>query len=93
MIRDITGVGKGPYIAIGDGFDGLANWAGFMEGSDRIVMDTHPYFAFGESPNTDPIATGTGDGAGGRYPAQACSVWGPEMRSTFVAFSLSVVAH
>jgi len=44
-----------------------------MTGADRIAIDTHPYFAFGAQ--ADPIDTGTGAGAGGVWPATACSNW------------------
>ena len=49
MIRGITGVGegKGPYIVIHDGFQGLDVWPGFMTGADRLALDMHPYLAFG----------------------------------------------
>lgn len=77
MIRSITGYGEGngPYISIHDGFSGLSSWAGFLPGSDRIVLDTHPYFAFDGSSSTSPIDTGTGNNAGGVWPAQACNRW------------------
>ncbi|KAJ7624681.1 glycoside hydrolase superfamily [Roridomyces roridus] len=73
MIRGITGYGEGngPYILIHDGFDGVPNWAGFLQGSDRIVLDMHPYFAFDGLPNDAPIATGTDPSkAGGIWPKQ-----------------------
>ncbi|KAI0695715.1 glycoside hydrolase superfamily [Cytidiella melzeri] len=47
MIRNITGIGKGPSLVIHDGFQGLTPWKGFMTGADRLVLDTHPYIAFG----------------------------------------------
>ncbi|KAI0666164.1 glycoside hydrolase [Trametes maxima] len=47
MIRDITGIGKGAYIVIHDGFQSTGSWKDFLPGSDRIVLDTHPYVAFG----------------------------------------------
>ncbi|KAI1792509.1 glycoside hydrolase [Ganoderma leucocontextum] len=47
MIRNITGIGKGPYIVIHDGFQADSSWKDFLPGSDRIVLDTHPYVAFG----------------------------------------------
>ena len=34
MIRNITGIGKGPYIAIHDGFQSDASWKDFLPGSD-----------------------------------------------------------
>ncbi|KAF7378328.1 Glycoside hydrolase family 5 protein [Mycena sanguinolenta] len=98
LIRNITGLGagNGPFISIHDGFDGLPPWAGFLEGSDRIILDTHPYFAFDQQPNTAPIATGTGeDGvtAGGIWPAQACNVWGPSINTSRAAFGVTVAGE
>jgi glucan 1,3-beta-glucosidase len=81
MIRGITGIGKGPYISIHDGFLGADQWAGFLTGSDRIALDLHPYFAFGGGPGDSPIDTGTGATAGGTWPAQACSAWGTMMNT------------
>nr|VWP01326.1 Protein kinase domain-containing protein [Ganoderma boninense] len=47
LIRSITGIGKGAYIVIHDGFQADITWKDFLPGSDRIVLDTHPYVAFG----------------------------------------------
>ncbi|KDR83042.1 hypothetical protein GALMADRAFT_113197 [Galerina marginata CBS 339.88] len=41
-----TGNGSGPYIAIHEGFQGPAIWAGFLAGADRLALDQHPYLAF-----------------------------------------------
>lgn len=40
MIRGITGVGegKGPIMTIHDGFQGLSQWAGFLNGADRLAL-------------------------------------------------------
>ncbi len=77
MMRGITGVGegKGPFISIHDGFQGLQYWDNFMTGADRIAIDQHPYFAFDTTPSTAPIDTGTGADAGGTWPAAACDRW------------------
>ncbi|KAF9030182.1 putative ectomycorrhiza-upregulated exo-beta-1,3-glucanase GH5 [Hymenopellis radicata] len=80
MIRGITGIGegKGPYISVHDGFEGdMTQWDGFLAGSDRVMLDRHPYTAFSDSSFSDPIATGTGDGAGGVWVAAACA-WADE---------------
>jgi glucan 1,3-beta-glucosidase len=71
MIREITGTGagNGPYICIHDGFLGTGEFAGFLSGSDRIILDTHPYFAFNGASNTEPIGV---DGRGDTWPARAC---------------------
>jgi len=94
MIRGITGIGegKGPYISIHDGFVGLSSWASFPPGSDRIALDTHPYFAFGNSPATDPIDTGTGPGAGGVWPADACG-WGGGVSASQSAFGVTMAGE
>ena len=95
MIRNITGIGsgKGAYISIHDGFQGVSSWANFMQGSDRVVLDTHPYFAFDGKPNTQPIATGTGSGAGGVWPGMACSAWGPGMNASQSNFGVTVAGE
>ncbi|EMD32912.1 glycoside hydrolase family 5 protein [Gelatoporia subvermispora B] len=100
MIRNITGIGEGhgPYIAIHDGFVGTASWQGFLQGSDRIILDTHPYFAFDGQPNDAPIdipATG-GNGTsllGGQWPAQACNAWGPGMNISRVNFGVTMAGE
>lgn len=83
MLREITGVGegKGPMISIHDGFQGLSTWADFLKGADRVALDTHPYFAFDDSPALDPIDTGVGSGAGGLWPQRACTRWGQSMNT------------
>ncbi|KAJ7017163.1 glycoside hydrolase family 5 protein [Mycena alexandri] len=95
-IRSITGFGegKGPYISMHDGFDGLQSWAGFLTGSDRIILDTHPYFSFGGQPNNQPIATSEDPAtAGGPWPGSACSGWGPGMNTSRQAFGVTVAGE
>ncbi|KAJ7843411.1 hypothetical protein B0H14DRAFT_3868571 [Mycena olivaceomarginata] len=41
--RHLLDTGSGPFISIHDGFQAPASWAGFLPGSDRIILDTHPY--------------------------------------------------
>ncbi|KAI0039236.1 glycoside hydrolase family 5 protein [Auriscalpium vulgare] len=96
MMRNITGFGDGhgPYIAIHDGFIGTSNWAGFLPGSDRIVLDTHPYFAFDGQPNLDPLVTDDGVGEpGGIWPKQACQAWGPGMNTSQTGFGVTIAGE
>ncbi|KAJ7487024.1 glycoside hydrolase family 5 protein [Mycena latifolia] len=96
MIRSITGLGEGqgPYISIHDGFDGLANWAGFLTGSDRVILDTHPYFAFSGAPNDAPIATSEDPAsAGGPWPNQACATWAPSINQSRSTFGVTVAGE
>ncbi|KAF7798807.1 hypothetical protein EIP86_010032 [Pleurotus ostreatoroseus] len=87
-IRGITGIGEGngPYMVIHDGFQSLTTWYNFLPGSDRIAMDTHPYFAFDGQPNGEPIAVPAlgGDGVmnGGQWPQQACKSWGASLNGS-----------
>ncbi|KAF8195623.1 glycoside hydrolase family 5 protein [Mycena galopus ATCC 62051] len=92
MIRGITGYGEGngAYIAIHDGFQSLASWAGFLAGSDRIILDTHPYFSFGGI-DTSPIAVNDANGnPGGKWPLQACNAWGPSIDASETAFGVTI---
>lgn len=74
MLREITGTGagNGPYVSIHDGFRGTTQWAGYLPGADRLILDQHPYFAFSGGPALEPIDTGVGAGAGGEWPGRAC---------------------
>jgi len=82
MIRDITGTGAGhgPYISIHDGFQGVAGFADFLPGFDRMILDTHPYFAFDGDANTDSIGV---DGLGGSWPGRVCSGWAEMMQQRY----------
>jgi aryl-phospho-beta-D-glucosidase BglC (GH1 family) len=86
MIRNITGIGSGhgPYISIDDGFTGLSPWADYMPGSDRMILDTHPYFAFGGGTNTEPISM---------WPGMACSSWATDMNQSQPAFGVTIAGE
>ena len=94
MIREITGFGegKGPYIAVDDGFGGLTSWGGTLPNVDRVAIDTHPYFAFSGSANDDPINVAAPDGQmGGIWPGRACSTWQDNLNSMYATVGLSLV--
>lgn len=96
MIRGITGFGegKGPYIAITDGIGGLTPWVGLLPNADRLALDTHTYFAFGGSPNTEPINVPAPDGQmGGVWPGKACTTWKDMMNSMYVTINLPFVSQ
>lgn len=100
MIRGITGLGEGngPYMAIHDGFMGLGSWANFLQGSDRIVMDTHPYFAFDGAANNAPIdqplqGSTTPGQFGGPWPMQACNAWGANMNLSRENFGVTIAGE
>ncbi|KAJ7906899.1 hypothetical protein B0H13DRAFT_1538711, partial [Mycena leptocephala] len=87
------GAGNGPLISIHDGFQGTASWTGFLPGSDRVILDTHPYFAFDQQ-NDVPIATSTDPAqAGGVWPKQTCSTWGPSLNTSRTAFGVTVAGE
>ncbi|KAG0364226.1 glycoside hydrolase superfamily [Gamsiella multidivaricata] len=45
-IRTATGTSKSLWTVIHDGFLGLAAWADFLPGADRLMLDTHQYIMF-----------------------------------------------
>ncbi|KAH9856792.1 glycoside hydrolase [Lenzites betulinus] len=95
MVRGITGTGagNGPMIAFHDGFSGPGGWAGFLAGSDRVALDTHPYFAFNGKPNREPINItaigGDGQELGGQWPQDACTSWAGMMNDSRTAFGVT----
>ncbi|KAJ7278636.1 hypothetical protein C8J57DRAFT_1304259 [Mycena rebaudengoi] len=97
MIRGITGYGasNGPFISIHNGFQAVSSWAGILKGSDRIVMDTHPYFAFSGGANDQPIATSEDPArAGGHWPAAAaCADWGSFLNNGRSQFGVTIAGE
>ncbi|KAJ2933535.1 hypothetical protein H1R20_g3545, partial [Candolleomyces eurysporus] len=60
MIRETTGFGKGkgPFVCIDNAFMSSSLFNGFMNGADRVVIESHIYLAF--SPVTmDSVSAGT----------------------------------
>ncbi|KAI0090587.1 glycoside hydrolase superfamily [Irpex rosettiformis] len=97
LIRSITGIGKGPVMTIHDGFRSLSTWAGVLDGSDRVALDNHPYFAFDGQPNTDPIDVQADGGdstmMGGVWPKQACNAWGANLNTSRNNFGITVAGE
>ncbi|KAI0922151.1 hypothetical protein AcW2_006923 [Taiwanofungus camphoratus] len=81
MIRNISGTGNGAYMVIHDGFQSLGSWADFLPGSDRIVLDTHPYVAFGGGLN-QPLNT---------WPLAACQ--GFQTNQSNIQFGLTITGE
>lgn len=66
----------------------MQTWYNFLRGSDRIILDQHPYFAFG-AVSLDPVAVPGPDGMfGGNWPKEACDGWGPSTNDRFVGTPL-----
>ncbi|KAI8457963.1 glycoside hydrolase superfamily [Phakopsora pachyrhizi] len=86
MLRSIGGIGegKGPFMAIHDGFGGPGagqrGWDGFLQGADRLGLDTHHYFCF-NAQNTDSIETTS---------SRACTQLTPSVSQTLDGFGLLV---
>ncbi|KZP03930.1 glycoside hydrolase family 5 protein [Athelia psychrophila] len=84
MIREITGVGEGPFIVISDGWGGVGSgsqWnSSILNGADRIALDTHIYYAF-----DTPLA----------YPAplDPCTRWAANVNVSKGAFGVTIVGE
>ncbi|CED85254.1 E [Phaffia rhodozyma] len=81
LIRSITGLGqgKGPWISIHDGFSS-GSWGGFLNGADRVTLDTHTYFAFDGTPHAAGLSG---------LSTLACQVWGSRINTTSQNFGLA----
>ncbi|KAL5512513.1 hypothetical protein ACEPAG_3166 [Sanghuangporus baumii] len=85
-MRGITGIGEGngPFLSLHDGFLGLAEWADFLPGADRVNLDVHPYFAFNGQPNTDPID---------EWISRPCSAWGAMVNTSQSTFGVTIAGE
>lgn len=95
LIRNITGLGAGhgPYIAMHSAFNGAGDWVGFLKGADRMILDEHPYFAFG-GVNTSPVnTTGTTGQPGGTWPALACNIFGQPTEDARTSFGVMIAGE
>ncbi|KAK4704592.1 glucan 1,3-beta-glucosidase, partial [Phenoliferia sp. Uapishka_3] len=90
-VRAITGIGegKGPFISYHDGFVSQAKtvaqggWMGFMNGADRIAIDSHPYLCF-DTQNNDPLS----------YQAsKPCTNWAVDMNTSTAEFGLTIAGE
>ncbi|KZP01260.1 glycoside hydrolase family 5 protein [Calocera viscosa TUFC12733] len=86
MMRNISGYGEGngPFISIHDGFAGMQAWYGYLTGSDRIALDTHPYFAFNSPASVAQPSS---------FVASPCSGWGQELNASMQQFGFSMAGE
>lgn len=77
------GAGNGPFISYHDAFVGIAGWAGFLPGADRIAIDTHPYLCFGPQ-NNNPMTT---------WAQQPCANWAAEFNKSMTQFGFSMAGE
>ncbi|KAF8671218.1 Cellulase (glycosyl hydrolase family 5) [Rhizoctonia solani] len=85
MIRNITGYGEGngPWLSVHDGFAALSSWVDFLPNSDRVAMDTHPYFSFG-TVDTDPITAQT---------MKPCTAWGANINNSMTNYGMTAAGE
>lgn len=81
IVRKASGNGQGPWVTYHDSFRSLDSWAGYMPGADRIALDTHQYFAFGDTPITAPLAT---------IATLPCTGWTNYVNGSMAAFGVTV---
>jgi glucan 1,3-beta-glucosidase len=74
-----AGAGNGPYVSIHEAYWGVAEWAGFLSGADRLALDFHPYLCF--QPLSAQAITS--------FPPQVCSEWSSMMSTSMTAFGLT----
>jgi hypothetical protein len=81
IIRNAGGIGEGngPFVGIHDGFLGVNNWGGFLPGSDRVTLDTHPYMAFTDQ-SADPVSA---------FANRPCESWAGGINQSMTEFGLT----
>lgn len=85
LMRNVTGYGegKGPWISVHDGFDPLDRWTEFLPGGDRVALDAHPYFCFGEQ-DTSAITAQTN---------KPCSARARAFNTSMAAFGMTTAGE
>jgi len=84
MMRNITGLGKGPFISVHDGFQPLEQWQTFLPGSDRIALDSHPYFAFADPLDSSPLA---------QQVKRPCARWASRFNGTLDVYGFAAAGE
>ncbi|GAA5941415.1 glycoside hydrolase family 5 protein [Sporobolomyces koalae] len=88
MMRSIGGTGKnnGPFISFHDGFVNMAQpvanggWDGFLNGWDRVALDSHRYLCF-STPNNYGLSY---------QAALPCNYWAENMNTSTNTFGLTI---
>ncbi|GAA6012764.1 hypothetical protein JCM11491_002554 [Sporobolomyces phaffii] len=88
MMRGIGGIGKnsGPFLSFHDGFVNMAQpvanggWDGFLNGWDRVALDSHRYLCFSE-PNNYGLTY---------QAALPCNYWAENMNISTNSFGLTI---
>ncbi|THH20693.1 hypothetical protein EW146_g728 [Bondarzewia mesenterica] len=73
----------GPLSPIMTLFFGLTQWAGFLDGADRIALDYHPYLCF-QAQTSAPMSQQT---------TSPCDAWGSSMNTSMAAFGLTAAGE
>ncbi|KAG8826365.1 hypothetical protein FRC18_010071 [Serendipita sp. 400] len=77
------GAGNGPFISIHEAFQGLANFADFLTGADRLALDSHPYLAFGAM-TADPVES---------FVTVPCTTWGNLFSNSLNTFGMTTAGE
>ncbi|KAK4056072.1 hypothetical protein OIO90_002803 [Microbotryomycetes sp. JL221] len=77
------GIGHGPMIVVHDGFKGTRMWHGWLEGADRLALESHRYLAF-RPPNDDPLDLQT---------IKPCQNWGSDFNRTMSKVGLAITGE
>jgi hypothetical protein len=85
LVREASGIGEGngPYVSLHDGFLPRDQWAGFLPGADRLILDSHPYMCFGTQSNAD-MST---------YATSPCDSWGASINASMTAFGMTTAGE
>ncbi|KIM27156.1 glycoside hydrolase family 5 protein [Serendipita vermifera MAFF 305830] len=78
-----SGQGNGPVMSIHDGYFGLTDWVGFLDGADRLALDTHPYLVFGTVTAGEPAA----------FATAPCERWSADFGTSASSFGITAAGE
>lgn len=84
-VRNASGLGEGhgPMISLHDGFKSGSSWFGFLEGADRVALDSHFYLAFRE-PNDEALLV---------QALKPCTKWASAFNKTLSNFGVAIAGE
>lgn len=65
------------------GFKGTGNWAGYMKGADRLILDSHPYLCFIDQ-DTSPLS---------EQVDRPCQTWGKAFNTSLDAYGITIAGE
>jgi len=87
MVRQVAFFGfavlRTHHTKIPIGFQGIGEWAGYMSGADRMILDSHPYLCFTDQ-DPSPLS---------EQVDKPCKAWAKAFNTSLDAYGVTVAGE